>query len=236
MTDSELLLSEAFQWKMRFLRKSSMFERFSKGVQMKVNERIPEKIHAAVTESIKKMVEATMLGSNMTAFKKDTSSLSVREKDKLAKKTIASYQKMATAEGIGTGAGGFMLGVADFPLLLSIKMKCLFTLSSIYGFDVKDRDERLYLLLIFQLAFSSEEHRKKVFSALENWETVKEDIDWRVFQQEYRDYIDVVKLFQLLPGIGAAVGGIANYKLLAQLGETARHVFHLRLLKETAGE
>ncbi|AKL83748.1 EcsC [Bacillus atrophaeus UCMB-5137] len=236
MTDSELLLNEAFQWKMRFLRKSSMFERFSKGVQMKVNERIPEKIHAAVTESIKKMVEATMLGSNMTAFKKDTSSLSVGEKDKLAKKTIASYQKMAAAEGIGTGAGGFMLGVADFPLLLSIKMKCLFTLSSIYGFDVKDRDERLYLLLIFQLAFSSEEHRKKVFSALENWETVKEDIDWRVFQQEYRDYIDVVKLFQLLPGIGAAVGGIANYKLLAQLGETARHVFHLRLLKETAGE
>ncbi|MGZ9792357.1 EcsC family protein [Bacillus atrophaeus] len=236
MTDSELLLNEAFQWKMRFLRKSSMFERFSKGVQMKVNERIPEKIHAAVTESIKKMVEATMLGSNRTAFKKDTSSLSVREKDKLAKKTIASYQKMAAAEGIGTGAGGFMLGVADFPLLLSIKMKCLFTLSSIYGFDVKDRDERLYLLLIFQLAFSSEEHRKKVFSALENWETVKEDIDWRVFQQEYRDYIDVVKLFQLLPGIGAAVGGIANYKLLAQLGETARHVFHLRLLKETAGE
>ncbi|MCY8816622.1 EcsC family protein [Bacillus atrophaeus] len=236
MTDSELLLNEAFQWKMRFLRKSSMFERFSKGVQMKVNERIPEKIHAAVTESIKKMVEATMLGSNMTAFKKDTTSLSVREKDKLAKKTIASYQKMAAAEGIGTGAGGFMLGVADFPLLLSIKMKCLFTLSSIYGFDVKDRDERLYLLLIFQLAFSSDEHRKKVFSALENWETVKEDIDWRVFQQEYRDYIDVVKIFQLLPGIGAAVGGIANYKLLAQLGETARHVFHLRLLKETAGE
>ncbi|MCG8395897.1 EcsC family protein [Bacillus atrophaeus] len=236
MTDSELLLNEAFQWKMRFLRKSSMFERFSKGVQMKVNERIPEKIHAAVTESIKKMVEATMLGSNMTAFKKDTSSLSVREKNKLAKKTIASYQKMAAAEGIGTGAGGFMLGVADFPLLLSIKMKCLFTLSSIYGFDVKDRDERLYLLLIFKLAFSSEEHRKKVFSALENWETVKEDIDWRVFQQEYRDYIDVVKLFQLLPGIGAAVGGIANYKLLAQLGETARHVFHLRLLKGTAGE
>ncbi|MGG0056105.1 EcsC family protein, partial [Bacillus subtilis] len=37
-------------------------------------------------------------------------------------------------------------------------------------------------------------------------------------------------------GVGAAVGGIANYKLLAQLGETARHVFHLRILKETAGE
>ncbi len=115
-------------------------------------------------------------------------------------------------------------------------MKCLFTLSSIYGFNVKDAQERMFLLLVFQLAFSSDDGRKSLFSVIENWETEKKSIDWRVFQQEYRDYIDVVKLFQLLPGVGAAVGGIANYKLLAQLGETARHVFHLRILKETAGE
>ncbi|MCI4139951.1 EcsC family protein, partial [Bacillus vallismortis] len=61
-------------------------------------------------------------------------------------------------------------------------------------------------------------------------------IDWRVFQQENRDYIDIIKLMQLLPGVGAAVGGIANYKLLSQLGETARHVFHLRMVKETDGD
>lgn len=235
MTDNQQLMQEALQWKMHFLRKDSMFERFSKRVQTKVNERIPEKIHTVVTESVKKMVEATMAGSNIITYKKDTSELSLSEKNELAKKTVASYQKVAAAE-VGTGAGGIFLGIADFPLLLSIKMKCLFTLSSIYGFDVKDPQERMFLLVVFQLAFSSDDCRKSLFSVVDNWETEKKSIDWRVFQQEYRDYIDVVKLFQLLPGVGAAVGGIANYKLLAQLGETARHVFHLRIVKETAGE
>ncbi|MBT2573941.1 EcsC family protein [Bacillus sp. ISL-51] len=229
MTDDQQLLQEALQWKTRFLRKDSMFERFSKGMQGKINERIPEKIHTVITESIKKMTEATMAGSNLVKAKRDTSGMSLRDKDSLARQTIASYQKIAAAEGIGTGAGGIFLGIADFPLLLSIKMKCLFDLSSIYGFDVEKRDERLFLLFIFQLAFSSGEQRKRVFSILENWDSKKHDMDWRVFQQEYRDYLDVVKLFQLLPVVGAAVGGAANYKLLSQLGETARHVFHLRI-------
>ena len=30
--------------------------------------------------------------------------------------------------------------------------------------------------------------------------------DWRTFQQEYRDYIDLAKLAQMLPGVGAVVG------------------------------
>lgn len=81
-----LLMQEALQWKMHFLRKDSMFERFSKRVQTKVNERIPEKIHAAVTESVKKMVEATMAGSNIITYKKDTSTLSLSEKKRACEK------------------------------------------------------------------------------------------------------------------------------------------------------
>ncbi|MCR4367941.1 EcsC family protein [Bacillus velezensis] len=229
MTDDQQLIQEALQWKARFLRKDSMLERFSKGMQAKINERIPDKIHAVITESIKKMTEATMAGSNLVKSKRDTNGMTLAEKDALARQTVTSYQKVAAAEGIGTGAGGIFLGMADFPLLLSIKMKCLFDLASIYGYDVKDRDERLFLLFIFQLAFSSGEQRKRIYSMIEQWDSKKHDVDWRVFQQEYRDYLDVVKLFQLLPVVGAAVGGAANYKLLSQLGETARHVFHLRI-------
>ena len=59
-------------------------------------------------------------------------------------------------EGAGTGAGGILIGLTDLPLLLGIKIKLLYELASIYGFDVKDYRERMYILSIFQLAFSSQ--------------------------------------------------------------------------------
>ncbi|WP_192811883.1 EcsC family protein, partial [Paenisporosarcina sp. TG20] len=43
-------------------------------------------------------------------------------------------------------------------------------------------------------------------------------------------YIDLVKMFQLIPGIGAVVGAFVNYNLLDQLGETAMNSYRVRLL------
>jgi len=53
--------------------------------------------------------------------------------------------------------------------------------------------------------------------------------DWRTFQQEYRDYIDIAKMAQLIPGIGAVVGVVVNYKLIKQLGNTAINAYRMRL-------
>ena len=50
--------------------------------------------------------------------------------------------KIAAAEGAGT-AGGILLGLADFPLLLGIKIKFLFDAATLYGFDTSDKEERL---------------------------------------------------------------------------------------------
>ena len=94
-----------------------------------------------------------------------------------------------------------------------------------------------FILHVFQLAFSSEETRKETLSIIENWEEEKlliADMDWRDFQQEYRDYIDLVKMFQLIPGFGAIVGAFANYNLLDQLGEAAMNSYRLRLMQRTS--
>jgi hypothetical protein len=61
--------------------------------------------------------------------------------------------------------------------------------------------------------------------------TLPEDVDkfdWRIFQQEYRDYIDLAKMAQLIPVIGAVVGAIVNYKLINKLGETAINCYRMR--------
>ncbi|WP_306009383.1 EcsC family protein [Bacillus sp. MMSF_3328] len=236
MNEYEQMVSrELEEWKRKLLKRSGMLNRLSKKAQTKINSYIPEKAHAVITEGIKNMVKATLAGSNLTTRKRLDAGLRLEEMDgKLAEK-LAAYRKTATIEGAGTGAGGILLGLADFPLLLSIKMKFLFEASAIYGYDPGKYEERLFILHVFQLAFSSDEKRRETLAVIENWdEKVKElkDMEWRGFQQEYRDYIDFAKMLQLLPGIGAVAGAYANYNLLDQLGETARNAYRLRFLKK----
>ncbi len=232
----EKVHEELRKWKLRMKKKPSMMQRFSKQVQNKVNTIIPEKIHTALTEAIKTMVKTTLTGANWTTKKGTDLASSLQEKDELALQKLAFYRKTAMVEGAGTGAGGIFLSLADFPLLLSIKMKFLFEVATVYGYDVSKMEERVYILHVFQLAFSSEKKRHETMDVIENWETYKhrvEDMDWKVFQQEYRDYIDFVKMLQLLPGIGAAIGAYANYQLLETLGETAINCYRMRCLKDT---
>lgn len=234
MADYEKKTYEEIQvWKRKILKKSSLFNRMSKNVQTKINSKIPEKVHKVITESIKNMVKATLFGSNLTTKKSQLTGVNLYERDELLQKKLTAYRKTAVVEGAGTGAGGIFLGLADFPLLLSIKMKFLFEAAAVYGFDTREYEERLFILHVFQLAFSSDEKRKETFYIIENWDEQKEalvDMDWQVFQQEYRDYIDLIKMLQLVPGLGAIVGAYANYNLLDQLGETAMNAYRLRLL------
>ena len=228
-------MEEVEEWKRKLTRRSGMMNRLSKKAQGKMNDWIPEKVHEVMTESIKTMVKATLLGSQMTTNMRQAQGLTLAERDEMIRKKIATYQKTAVVEGAGTGAGGILLGLADFPLLLTIKLKFLFDAAAIYGFDTKKYEERLFILHIFQLAFSSDEIRKVTLSEIENWDIRKQvliEMDWRKFQQEYRDYIDLAKLFQLVPGIGAFVGAYANHNLLKHLGETAMNVYRLRLLQK----
>lgn len=104
-------------------------------------------------------------------------------------------------------------------------------MAKIYHYPLDQYEERLFLLMVFQLAFSSDEKRIETLEIIENWDREKErlvDLDWQTFQQEYRDHIDFVKMLQMVPGIGAAVGAYANYKLLDRLGGTAIFSYRMR--------
>ncbi|MBS4178383.1 EcsC family protein [Lederbergia citrea] len=234
MTDYNMKVYDELQvWKRKMVKRSSLIKQISKKAQKKVNGLIPEKVHKVMTEGIKNMIKATLVGSNLTTKKQLVSDMSLYERDELLKEKLSTFRKTAVIEGAGTGAGGILLGLADFPLLLSIKMKFLFEAAAIYGFDTDEYEERLFILHVFQLAFSSDDKRKETFRIIENWEEEKKrltDMDWRTFQQEYRDYIDLVKILQLIPGVGAVVGAYANYNLLDHLGETAMNTYRMRIL------
>lgn len=227
-------LNEMQHWQHEMQKSPSLAGRVSKRIQDKLNGIIPEKIHRAITVSIQKMTEGVLFGSKYVSAKPlREGSLLFREAH--VREKINFYVKTAVTEGAVTGAGGILLGLADFPLLLTLKMKMLYDIAALYGHDINDYRERLYFLYIFQLAFSSQQSRNEIYRRLERWneysdtlpQTVHE-FDWRTFQQEYRDYIDLAKLAQLIPVIGAAVGAIANYQLITKLGETAKNAYRMR--------
>jgi hypothetical protein len=233
-------LDELRQWQHEMQRAPGLWNRTTSGVQRKINSYIPERIHASVTAVIKQMTRGVLSGSNFTASAPLLEG-SLEEREARVRATVDRYRKTAAVEGGITGAGGFLLGLADFPLLLSIKLKLLFEIAALYGFSGEDYRERLYLLHVFQLAFSSEAHRVDVYLKMQRWHEQSaqlpnslDDFDWRKFQQEYRDYIDLAKLAQLLPVIGAPVGIIVNNRLLKKLGLTAMNAYRMRWFERPA--
>jgi EcsC protein family len=231
-----LVSTQLKAWQKQMLRKPSLLNHLSKKLQTKINTWIPEKVHNAITVTIKQLIKGVLFGAKYTTADALLNT-SLEERETAVIKKIDVYKKTAAVEGGITGAGGILLGLADFPVLIGIKIKLLFDIAALYGFDVNDYKERVYLLHIFELAFSSHAHRKSVYLKMINWEekrkNLPEDInlfEWRNFQQEYRDYIDLAKMAQLVPVIGAPVGILVNYRLIKKLGITAMNAYRMRLV------
>lgn len=240
MNNYEQQIAIEFQfWQKDLMKKPSILGNLATKIQTKINSYIPKKVHNAITTTIKQMVKAVLFGSKHTTSAVPNEQISLLHREALVKAKIDNYCKTGAAEGGVTGAGGFLMSMADFPILIGIKIKLLFEIASLYGFDVKDYRERLYILHIFQLAFSSKIGTQNVYKQMQNWDEKlivlpesADQFDWQTFQQEYRDYIDLAKMAQLLPVVGAAVGAVANYQLIKKLGKTAMMSYRMRLLKQ----
>ncbi len=234
----ELARKELIAWQQKMQQKPGLLNNLSKKIQTKINSWIPEKVHKAITAAIKQMIRGVLFGAGITTSE-SIKYLNLQEREEAILKKIELYRKTAAVEGGVTGAGGILLGLADFPILIGIKIKLLFEIAAMYGFDIDEYKERVYLLHIFELSFSSDVHRTNIYLKMTDWEekrkNLPEDInqfDWRNFQQEYRDYIDLAKMAQLIPVIGAPVGVIVNYSLIKKLGITAMNAYRMRILKE----
>jgi hypothetical protein len=232
-------LKEVAQWRAAMLKPAGLFGRSAKGLQGHINRIIPDKVHAAVTLVIEQMTRAILTGADFTTGIPLTGA-SLAERDRRALELIQRYRAIGAVEGGVAGAGGFWLSLADFPALLILKIKLLFDLSAAYGHDAEQFQERLYILGLFQLAFSGADHRADVFHGLEDWDGRAHPadfahFDWRKFQQEYRDYIDLAKLAQMIPLVGAPIGVVVNWRLLERLGKMAMNGYRMRWLAASQG-
>lgn len=228
-----LAQAETARWQNQLNKETGGLRKYSDKLQRKINEAIPQKVHDVITRAMKGIIEGVLSGSDLIGTSiLEEAELEERE-NRVAQRT-AFYSTTAALEGFVTGATGIVGGIADFPLFLGFKMRFLSEVAACYGFDTaRHKAERVFMLHVFQLCFSKQAHRRQALQIIIKWDSKKHEseTDWLVLQQEYRDYIDIAKLLQLLPVVGAPVGLFVNRKLVKQLGQFAKHAYRIRLLR-----
>lgn len=237
IVDETAVRSEVAAWRARMLKRPGLWDKATRGTQERINRVIPERVHAVITAGVEAMTKGILFGSDLIPSRTTTDgSLAARELR--ARARIKAYRTTASVEGGVAGAGGFVLAAADFPALMAIKVRMLGDVVGAYGWGGDSVRERLFLLHIFHLAFASAKRRPEALAELERWiagvdqPAAITEYDWRRFQIEYRDYIDLAKLAQLIPVVGAPVGAVVNWRLVDRLGETAMMACRMRWLEE----
>ncbi|WP_202079956.1 EcsC family protein [Caldalkalibacillus salinus] len=230
----------------RELYDTTEWQQMSKSLQEKLDGLVPRKIHRAFAQALEKAVKSFLQGLNLLPSRAISAPLisderDLRERTEKARPIIQKYQRLASIEGAGTGFGGIISSGIDFPALISIKLRLLQELMTLFGYRLENFEERLYTLNIFLLPFSGIEVKREVWQRLKTWENQVEfnewdswdTFDWEGFYLEYKQSIEFRKLLQMIPGLGAIVGAWANYTLVEELGTTALKCLQLRHLQQT---
>jgi hypothetical protein len=238
VADETTVRAEVAAWRARVLKAPGLWDKATRGAQDRINRIIPERIHAVITAGVEAMTRGILSGSELLKAKPvRDGTLAARELR--ARSAIHSHRNTASVEGGVAGAGGFVLAAVDFPALMAIKVRMLGEIVAAYGWGGGSVRERLFVLHIFHLAFASARRRPEALAELERWIAAIDqpeaitDYDWRGFQIEYRDYIDLAKMAQLIPVVGAPIGAAVNWRLVERLGETAIMACRMRWLAET---
>ena len=233
---------EIAEWEHKMFKPPGLLERTSKSIGTRINHLLPQKVHNIITTTIRTIIHTALFGAEYTPSRSVKPIKELELADYEAKEIFALYQKIAVAEGAGTGAGGIMLSAVDFPALIAIKMKFLFEVAHAYGYSTKHFSERVFILKIFQLTYAGADNRAILLKSIKNWHVEKKqwlsdteyyrNLDWDTFQVEYRDSIDFRKMLQMVPGIGAIAGAWANYTIVEELREYAMNAYRLRRIHD----
>jgi len=225
---------ELAQWEKKMLKDTGIIEGFSREMQKKIDSYIPQKIHTSISKAMEIAIKSILGGINLIPVDKKMLSQArlktLAQIDREVDAIISRYKKLAAATGAGTGAGGILSLAIDYPALISLELKMLQEIARAFGYDIREKQERIYLLKVFILTFSGDICRKRTYLEVINYWTSPSDVDWQELYREYKEKVEFKKMLQIIPGLGVLIGAWANYGLIDELGTTARNCYRLRYI------
>lgn len=158
--------------------------------------------------------------------------------DGVAGQLSASRANIATIQGASTGIGGMFTLAADIPAVLGLSLKIIQEIAICYGFDPKEKEERVFAVKVLQFASSDIVGKRAIIedlSAAQSEGTVKRQQamisqlqGWREVAAAYRDNFGWKKLFQLVPIAGMIFGAFINRGMLQDVAEAAQMLYRKR--------
>lgn len=156
--------------------------------------------------------------------------------DEIAEAIARTSVKAATVQGAATGVGGVFTLAADIPAMLGLSLKTLQDIAVAYGFDPKDKKERVFIVKLLQLASSDVIGKKAILQDLrqydqndQTYQRVASQIQgWREVVYSYRDTFAAKKLLQMVPAAGIIFGASANRSALESIAETGIMLYKKR--------
>ena len=171
----------------------------------------------------------------------EASELPILEMDKAVEKLAKSRKKVATIQGASTGIGGLFTITIDIPLLLGLQLKTLQDIAICYGYDPKDKKERLFIVKCLQFVSADIVGKQSILMQLSRFddkddsakrEVLSEIQGWREVVFSYRDQMGWKKLFQMIPIAGLVFGAIINRSAVNDIAEAGKMLYRKRRIIE----
>ncbi|MFT9850246.1 EcsC family protein [Aneurinibacillus sp. REN35] len=169
----------------------------------------------------------------------DVAQRSLQDMNRVAEELRGSRAKIATFQGATTGIGGIFTLAVDIPALLGLSLKVLQEIAIAYGYDPKQRDERLFVVKCLQFASSDIVGKQAIIDELFDYEAGKRGVQtisqlqgWREVVMAYRDNFGWKKLFQLVPVAGIIFGAYLNKSTVEDVAEAGMMLYRKRRILE----
>ena len=178
----------------------------------------------------------------------DIFSLDLEQVDDTTSGLDTKYKSLGLGEGAVTGAAGAPGLIADIPALITLNLRAIGEYATYYGFDIGSQRERIFAMRVLVLASSwTDAEKLPVMAELAAIGKIATKTTWKELEKSVmvkigrevaktlRVQLTRKKLAQMVPVIGAAVGGGFNAYYTNQVCDAAYHLYRERFLTEKYG-
>jgi len=181
--------------------------------------------------------EAKMLEKFPAASIEQVGQLPLATMDRVCDELVEARITFAQYQGATTGVGGLFTLAIDIPAMLGLALKTLQEIAITYGYDPKEKKERIFIVKCLQFVSSDIVGKKAILDQLTSFSNDHQQVfsqlqGWREVMMTFRDQFGWKKLFQLVPIVGIIFGAMFNKMFIEDIAEAGKMLYRKRRVLE----